>query len=144
MRPALKPIVWCSSVPETRERELLIVQRHAPWDGIRAMEGLEAALAAGAFEAAVRVAFLDEGVWQLKRDQDGAALGLKHFPAMFGALGEFGIRALLVEREALAERGLQAENLIAPVASDGSPLLEIHARRALADRMRRQTAIIGF
>ena len=139
----MRPIAWCSSVPDG-ERELLIVQRLPPWGSIYAWEGLEAALAAGAFEAAVRIAFLGDGVWQLKRGQDGAALGLKHFPAMFGALGEFGVRALLAERESLAERGLTEADLIAPLAEDGSALLQLHDRRALADHMRRQAAIIGF
>ena len=50
------------------------------------------AMVGAAFEQQVAIAFIDDGVFQLKRGQNPAGVGLKNFTAAFGALGDHDIR----------------------------------------------------
>ena len=93
----------------------MYVSRRAPHGSIRAQEGLDALLMAVAFEQAVSVAFMDDGVYQLKRDQDPGRIGLKNFCAGFPSLGFYDVHDVYAERESLALRGLRREDLLMPV-----------------------------
>ena len=83
-----------------------------------------------AFEQPVSVVFLDDGVYQLKRDQDPARIGRKNFCAGFPSLGLYDVHDIYAERESLALRGLAAEDLIMPVrvvdAAALGALMEAH------------------
>ena len=96
-------------------KRFMYVSRRAPHGSIRAQEGLDALLMAVAFEQAVSVAFMDDGVYQLKRDQDPGRIGLKNFCAGFPSLGFYDVHDVYAERESLALRGLRREDLLMPV-----------------------------
>lgn len=97
------------------KKRFLWVSRHAPHGSIRAQEGLDALLMAVAFEQPVSVVFLDDGVYQLKRDQRPDRAGLKNFCAGFPSLAVYDVHDVYAERESLALRGLAAEDLLMPV-----------------------------
>ena len=96
-------------------KRFLWMSRRAPHGSIQAQEGLDALLMAVAFEQPVSVVFLDDGVYQLKRDQDPARIGRKNFCAGFPSLGIYDVHDIYAERESLALRGLREEDLLMPV-----------------------------
>ncbi|HLN25965.1 MAG TPA: sulfurtransferase complex subunit TusC [Patescibacteria group bacterium] len=97
-------------------KKILFVNRKAPYGTAAACETLEAALIAAAFDQEVHLAFLDDGVFQLVKHQQPAALGLKGFTEGFLDLAEYDIDHVWVEAESLAERGLSEHDLMIPVA----------------------------
>jgi tRNA 2-thiouridine synthesizing protein C len=99
----------------TRKR-ILVVNRRAPHGTIYALESLEVVLIASAFDQDVSVAFLDDGVYQLVKQQDTRAIGTKNFSATFRALADYEVKTLYVERESLFARGLAESDLLVPVA----------------------------
>ncbi|TAN49221.1 MAG: sulfurtransferase TusC [Methylococcaceae bacterium] len=91
-------------------KRFLFVLRRFPIGGPQALEALDAALTAAAFDQPVRLLFLDDGVWQLKRGQP-AASGRSPM-ALLGSLALYDIAAPpWVERESLEERGLTPQEL---------------------------------
>lgn len=113
--------------PEVVKR-FMYVNRKAPYGTVYALECLETILIAAAFEQDVSVVFMDDGVYQLKKDQDTAAIGMKNFSPTYRALEGYDVEKLYVEKESLEARGLTAEDLIVPVEIlDAAELQEIMA-----------------
>lgn len=96
-------------------KRFLWMSRRAPHGSVQAQEGLDALLMAVAFEQPVSVVFLDDGVYQLKRDQEPARIGRKNFCAGFPSLEIYDVHDIYAERESLALRGLREEDLLMPV-----------------------------
>ena len=97
------------------QKNFLFVLRHPPHGGIHAQESLDIVLTTAAFDQTVRLLFLDDGVFQLKRGQKPATIGFKHIAPIFAALELYDVEELWVEEESLRERGLTVEGLILPV-----------------------------
>jgi len=114
----------------------MYVNRKAPYGTIYALESLEVVLIAAAFEQDVSMAFLDDGVYQLKKGQDTKGIGQKNFSPTYRALEGYDVEKLYVEAEALAERGLSEDDLLVPV--------EVMSREALAELMNEQDVILSF
>lgn len=98
----------------TRKR-ILVVNRRPPHGTIYALESLEIALIASAFDQDVSLAFLDDGVFQLLKHQDTRGIETKNFSPTYRALDDHDVKTLLVERESLEARGLGPDDLIVPV-----------------------------
>lgn len=110
-------------------QSLLLISRQAPWSGPGAREALDIALAGGAFDLPLALLFLDDGVFQLRKDQQAVLLQQKDLTANLQALPLFGIEELYVCQRSLGERGLAAESLGLPVQ-----ILDDEALRALLER----------
>ncbi len=95
---------------------LLYVNRRPPHGTIYGHEGLEVPFTGAVFDQLVTVLFLDDGVYQLVRDQDPSALGLKNYGKGFRALEGLGVEATCVAKDDLATRGLVPEDLALPAA----------------------------
>jgi tRNA 2-thiouridine synthesizing protein C len=93
-------------------KKFLYVNRKAPHGTIYALESLEVVLIGAAFEQEVTLAFLDDGVYQLMKNQDSSAIGTKNFAPTFRALGDYDVNRIYVERESLEKRGLSKEDLM--------------------------------
>ncbi len=93
----------------------LFVVRQAPYAGMHAQEALDLLLTLVAFDQAVDVLLLDDGVWQLHRGQEPEALMQKNLAAMWQTLEMYGIQSPWVESESLRERGLDTADLVLPV-----------------------------
>ena len=102
-------------MPGPQRKRFLYLLRRPPHGSIFAQEGLDAVLIGAAFEQAVSVLFLDDGVFVLKRGQAPAGTGLKDFARGFRALPDYEVEHLYVEDRSLAERGLRASDLITDV-----------------------------
>jgi tRNA 2-thiouridine synthesizing protein C len=101
--------------PEIIKR-FMYVNRKAPYGTIYALECLEVVLVAAAFEQDVSVVFLDDGVYQLKKGQDTVEIGMKNFSKTYGALDDYDVEKIYVEKESLDVRGLTADDLVIPVS----------------------------
>jgi tRNA 2-thiouridine synthesizing protein C len=119
-----------------RTKRFMLVNRRAPHGTIYALEALEVALAAGAFDQDVSLVFVDDGVYQLIRRQNTQAIGLKDFARSYQALGDYGIDKFYVERESLQARSLSADDLMVPVSVVESQLL--------GELLEKQDVILSF
>ena len=116
-------------------KRFMYVNRRAPHGTIYAHETLEVVLIAAAFDQDVSVVFLDDGVYQIKKDQDTTGIGIKNFTRAFRALDDYDVEKLYVERESLEARGLTAEDLMVPV--------EVVSTERLREIMAEQDVVLG-
>jgi len=93
-------------------KKFLYINRKPPHGSIYALESLEVVLIGAAFEQDVSLAFIDDGVYQLLRNQNTSAIGSKNFSATFRALGDYDVSKIYVERESLELRGLSIDDLL--------------------------------
>ena len=120
--------------PEIIKR-FMYVNRRAPYGTIYAHECLEVILIAAAFDQDVSVVFLDDGVYELKKEQDTTDIGLKNFSKTYRALDDYDVEKIYVEKESLEERGLTADDLVIPV--------EVLAAAELSEIMAKQDVVLG-
>jgi len=120
--------------PEIVKR-FMYVNRRPPYGTIYALECLEVVLVAAAFDQDVSVVFVDDGVCQLKKNQDTTEIGMKNFSKTYGALDDYDVEKIYVEKESLEARGLTADDLVIPV--------EVIAAADLRDIMSRQDVVIS-
>ena len=120
--------------PEIVKR-FMYVNRKAPYGTIYALECLEVVLVAAAFDQDVSVVFMDDGVCQLKKNQDTTDIGMKNFSKTYGALDDYDVEKIYVEKESLAARGLTADDLVIPV--------EVLAAEDLREVMAQQDVVIS-
>lgn len=100
--------------PEVVKR-FCYINRKSSYGTVYAHEMLETVLIAAAFEQDVSVVFADDGVLQLKKNQDTADIGMKNFSPTFRALEGYDVEKLYVEKESLEARGLTEEDLVVDV-----------------------------
>jgi tRNA 2-thiouridine synthesizing protein C len=125
---------WEEEGPEVVKR-FMYVNRRAPYCTIYALECLEVVLVAAAFDQDVSVVFLDDGVCQLKKNQDTTGIGMKNFSKTYGALDDYDVEKIYVEKESLEARGLGAGDLVIPV--------EVIAAADLREIMAQQDVVIS-
>jgi tRNA 2-thiouridine synthesizing protein C len=96
-------------------KRFLYVNRKAPHGTVYALESLEMVLIAAVFEQDVHVVFLDDGVFQLKKNQAPQELGMKDFSKTYRALDGYDIEKIYVEKESMEDRGVSTDDFIIPV-----------------------------
>ena len=117
-------------------KKFLYVNRRAPYGTIYALESLEVVLIGAAFEQDVSVAFIGDGVYQLAKGQDTRGLAVKNFSPAFGALEDYDVNKLYVDRESLLARGLNEDDLLVPV--------QVVSAGEMAEIMDGQDVILSF
>lgn len=116
-------------------KRFMFVNRKAPYGTVYALESLETVLISAAFDQDVSVVFMDDGVYQLKKEQDTAAIGMKNFSPTYRALEGYDVEKLYVEKESLDARGLTADDLVVPV--------EVLSSKELSKIMEQQDVILN-
>lgn len=102
-----------------------------------AAEGLDLALVAATFEHRVTLVFMDDGVFQLLKNQAPEhAFGMRDFCRALRALPQYGCEAVLVESESLQARNVVAEDFLTTVTVVG--------RGELAEILAAQDCVIDF
>ena len=96
-------------------KKFLYINRRAPHGSIYAHEALEVILIGAAFDQDVSLAFIDDGVYQLKKNQDTSDINTKNFSKTYGALEMYDVEKLYVEKESLEQRGLSEDDLMVDV-----------------------------
>ena len=125
---------WEEEGPEVVKR-FMYVNRRAPYGTIYALESLEVVLITAAFEQFESLVFMDDGVFQLKKNQDTTGIGMKNFSNTYRALDDYDVERIYVEKESLEARGLTADDLIIPV--------EILSTEDLREIMDQQDVVIS-
>jgi tRNA 2-thiouridine synthesizing protein C len=92
--------------------KILFLIRKGPYGTAHIKESIDAILAALTLDMIVSVVFLDDGVWQLKSEQQPQMLAEKNYTATFKALPQYGDINIYVESESLTERSLSVNDLI--------------------------------
>ena len=80
-------------------KKFMFVNRKAPHGTIYALESLEVVLITAAFDQDVSLAFLDDGVYQLKKGMQTKGIETKNFSPAYRALDGYDVEKLYVERE---------------------------------------------
>lgn len=96
-------------------KKFMFVNRKAPYGTIYALESLEVVLISAAFDQDVSLAFLDDGVFQLKKGQQTKGIETKNFSPTYRALDGYDIEKLYVEKESMDARGLTEDDLLVDV-----------------------------
>ena len=103
-----------------------------------------------AFEQAVTLAFVDDGVYQLMQNQDTSGIGAKNFAPTFRALGDYDVNQIYVEQESLELRGLSKDDLIPLTYEDEdddwaeNDSIHVVSSAELADIIEQQDVILNF
>jgi tRNA 2-thiouridine synthesizing protein C len=122
--------------PSGVTKKFMYVNRRAPYGTVYALEGLEVVLIGAAFEQDVSMAFVDDGVYQLKKGQDTSESNMKNFSPTYRALEMYDVEKLYVEKESLEARGLTEEDLLVPV--------QIVSTADLTELMEQQDVILNY
>ena len=97
---------------EGTRKKFMFVNRTAPYGTVYALESLEVVLISAAFDQDVSLAFVEDGVWQLKRGQQTKGIETKNFSPTYRALEMYDVEKIFVCKESLEARGMTADDLI--------------------------------
>ena len=103
------------------KKRFAFINRKAPYGSIYALEILEMVLISAAFEQHAIIAFIDDGVYQIKKGQNAKVLGMKNFAPTYGIIEMEKEDAdedddidmvwrIIVEKESMEARGLTADD----------------------------------
>lgn len=118
-------------------KKLLFVSRHAPYGSSLAKEALDAILAASAYDQQLSLLFMEDGVFQLLKNQSANEIGQKSFAAILPALPLYGINAIYVHRESLEKRQITINELVI----DGVQLID---SSAISSLLAQQDQLLSF
>jgi len=96
-------------------KKFMFVNAKAPYGTVYSLEVLEMVLISAAFDQDVHLAFVDDGVYQLVKDQDPSAIDIKNHSKTYKALEMYDIEKLFVCKDSLEERGLTEDDLMVDV-----------------------------
>lgn len=91
---------------------ITFISRSAPYGNNRANLCLDMALASAVFEQDVRYVFLDDGIYQLLKGQDGAAIESKTLGNALETLALYGIEKVYADQQSLQARGITENELL--------------------------------
>lgn len=117
-------------------KKFMYVNRKPPYGTVYALEGLEVVLITAAFDQDVSMVFVDDGVFQIKKDQETSGINMKNFSPTYRALEGYEVEKVYVEKESLEARGMSGDDLVIPV--------EILSSTEIADLMDSQDVIVSF
>jgi len=117
-------------------KKFMFLNRKAPYGTVYALEGLEVVLITAAFDQDVSMVFADDGVFQIKKEQETTGINMKNFSPTFRALEGYDVEKVYAEKESLEARGLSEDDLVIPV--------EVLSSSELADLMDTQDVVISF
>ena len=117
-------------------KKIMYVNRKAPYGTIYALESLEVVLITAAFDQDVSLAFLDDGVYQLKKGMQTKGIETKNFSPTYRALEDYDVEKLYVEKEAMQARGLSEDDFIVGVTVLG--------RAEMGKLMDEQDVVLSF
>ena len=131
-------------------KRFMYMNTKAPYGTVYALESLEVVLIGAAFEQDVSLAFIGDGVYQLKKGQDTKGIGMKNFSPTYAALGDYDVNKIYVEKESLEERGLSLDDLQHLVWEDEDEdwaekdSIKLVSRSELADIIDDQDVVLSF
>jgi tRNA 2-thiouridine synthesizing protein C len=131
-------------------KKFMYVNRRAPYGTVYALESLEVVLIGAAFDQDVSLAFIGDGVYQLKSDQDSSEADQKNFSPIYQALGDYDVTKLYVEKESMEERGLSLDDLMPLTYEDEDDdwaekdSIRVVSRDEMKELMEQQDVLFNF
>lgn len=92
-------------------KKILFAFRHAPYGNNLARDGIDAVLAASVYDQALSVLFMDDGIFQLTRQQNSVGIEEKNIEQLLSAFELYDIHQIYVCSDSLAIRGMTVEDL---------------------------------
>jgi len=120
----------------SNSKSFLIVNRKAPFGSTFAKEALDVGLIAAAFGQQLSLLFMDDGVYQLLKNQDSSDINQKNSSQTLPMLEMYDVKDIYVEAESLQARNLNAEDLLIPV--------EIIDRETTSELLEQQDILLNF
>ena len=131
-------------------KKFMYLNRKSSYGTVYALESLEVVLIAAAFDQDVSLTFMDDGVYQIIKDQNTDGIGMKNFSKTFHALGDYEIHKMYVSKESLAERGLTVDDLMPLVYEDEDddwaekPSIKVMSNAEIKKIMAEQDVVLSF
>lgn len=118
-------------------KKILLVSRHAPYGSSTAREAIDIALAAAAYDQDIGILFMDDGVFQLLKNQQGQQVDQKNIASILPALALYGIENIYVHQESLDNRTITTNELI---LDD----LQLLSNKDVGDLLSQQDQLLSF
>lgn len=118
------------------KKKLLFTLRHAPYGNSLAKDALDAILATSVYEQDLSVVFLDDGVFQLLKQQQADLIEQKNFINMLAAFPIYDIDKLFVCQASLKERGIDPSQIPADITVLDTP--------AISQLLKQQDHLLSF
>ena len=128
-------------------KKVMVTVRKAPHGSIYVQESIEVMFIFATYEMDLSVVFLDDGVLALHAGQDTKGLGIKGFMASLGALVDWEVTKVYVDRQSLKDRGIPEDAIIAIGKDDdsGAPIRpKVLDGAEIAAMMTEQHSIVSF
>lgn len=119
------------------QKKILFISRHAPYGSSLAKDALDAMLAASAYDQALSVLFMDDGVFQLLKNQNTYDIAQKNFAAILPALPLYEINSIYVHYESLIKRHITINELVL----DGVQIID---SKAVSSLLAQQDQLLSF
>ena len=127
------------------KKNFMFVCNKAPYGTIYALETLEMIMILAAFEQHAVIAFIDDGVFQIKKGHNTNSTGIKNFSQTYGVVAiekqdadEDGgidmVWRIVVEKESMDARGLAPDDFVLDI--------EVLNSTELSDLMAKQQTIL--
>lgn len=95
-----------------QKKSFLFIFANSPHSNLNAKEGMDFAFSCAAFEQDVDALFINDGIFQLIKNQNTKALQLKNHSAGIEAFSLYGINHCYYDAASLSRLQLQASDLI--------------------------------
>ena len=115
-------------------KKIMFTVRKPPHGTIYVYEGLEVKLIMAAYDADISVVFMDDGVFALQKGQNTKELGIKGFEKTYGALIDYEISKVYVDRQSLESRGMTEDDLLV-IGEDEETEEPVHPKVIDADEI---------
>ena len=128
-------------------KKVMVTVRKAPHGSIYVQESIEVMFIFATYDMDLSVVFMDDGVLALQKGQDMKGLGIKGFMASLGALVDWEVTNVYVDRQSLKDRNI-AEDAIIAIGKDDDTDAPIRPKvldsSEIAKMMAAQHAIASF
>ena len=128
-------------------KKVMVTVRKAPHGSIYVQESIEVMFIFASYDMDLSVVFMDDGVLALQKDQDTKGLGIKGFMASLGALVDWEVTNVYVDRQSLKDRNI-AEDAIIAIGKDDETDAPIRPKvldsNEIAAMMAAQHSLVSF
>lgn len=93
-------------------KKILLISRQAPYGKSTAREAIDIALAASVYDQDIGILFMDDGVFQLLKNQQSQYIDQKSISSILPVLNLYGIDNIYVHQESLNKRTITIDELI--------------------------------
>lgn len=93
-------------------KKILLISRQAPYGKSTAREAIDIALAASVYDQDIGILFMDDGVFQLLKNQQSNRIDQKNIASILPALALYGIENIYAHQESLNARAIRMDDLI--------------------------------